>query len=319
MAEDYYQVLGVDKKASSDDIKKAYRKLAIKWHPDKNPNNKAASEEKFKKISEAYAVLSDPEKRKQYDNFGSADQFRQQYSQEDIFRGFDLDEILRSFGFGGSRSAGGRTFRTTMKRGGPSSQEYEDPLHSFFGNLGGQQEYRHMPQKGQDAEYNLSISLEESVFGAEKNISFQKGNRTEEINVKIPAGINTGKKLRLPGKGLPSYNGGTSGDLYLNINVLPHPIFARDGNDLYTEKTIRFTQAALGASIDVTTLDGAIKRIKIPPGTQNNTKIRMKGYGVPGLKGSTKGDLYIRINVEVPQKISERQLKLVKQLADEGL
>jgi curved DNA-binding protein len=130
MAEDYYQVLGVDKKASADEIKKVYRKLALKWHPDKNPNNKAA-EEKFKKISEAYAVLSDTEKRKNYDQFGSADQFRQQYSQEDIFRDFDLDEILRGFGFGGGRGAGRTTFRTG-RRGGGQSQGYEDPFGGLF-------------------------------------------------------------------------------------------------------------------------------------------------------------------------------------------
>jgi curved DNA-binding protein len=317
MAEDYYQILGVEKKASADDIKKAYRKLAVKWHPDKNPNNKAA-EEKFKKISEAYAVLSDPEKRQQYDNVGS-DQFSQRYSQEDIFRGVDLDEILRSFGFGGGSRGGGRTFRTTTRKGGAPSPEFEDPFSSLFGNIGGRQQYSHMPQKGQDAEYNLSISLEESVFGTEKTISFQKENRIEELNVKIPAGISTGKKLRLPGKGMPGYDGGPNGDLYLNINIMPHPIFARDGNDLYLEKSISFTHAILGTSIDVTTLDGTAKRIKIAPGTQNNTKIRMKGYGVPGLKGATKGDLYIKINVEIPKKLSERQIKLVKQLAEDGL
>lgn len=317
MAEDYYQVLGVDKKASADDIKKAYRKLALKWHPDKNPNNKAA-EEKFKKISEAYAVLSDTEKRQQYDQFGSADQFRQQYSQEDIFRGFDLDEILRSFGFGGAR--GGRTTFRTSRRGGSSSRDdYDDPFAGIFGGMGGGRQYANMPQKGQDAEYNLSITLEESVFGAEKKISFQLENRVEDISVKIPSGISSGKKLRLPGKGLSGYNGGPNGDLYLNINVLPHPIYARDGNDLYIEKTIKFTQAALGTTIDVPTLDGSVKRLKISPGTQNNTKIRMKGYGVPGLKGAPKGDQYVKINVEIPRKLSDRQLKLIQQLADDGM
>ncbi|MGD0278866.1 MAG: DnaJ C-terminal domain-containing protein [Smithella sp.] len=323
MAEDYYQVLGIDKKASADEIKKAYRKLALKWHPDKNPNNKGA-EEKFKKISEAYAVLSDTEKRQQYDQFGSADQYRQQYSQEDIFRNFDLDEILRGFGFGGARGPGRTTFRTTTRRGGGGSSrdDYEDPFAGLFGGGmggGGRQQYQEMPQKGQDAEYNLSISLEESVFGADKKISFQLENRIEDINVKIPPGISSGKKLRLPGKGLSGYNGAPSGDLYLNINVLPHPIYARDGNDLYTEKTIKFTQAALGSSIDVSTLDGSVKRLKISPGTQNNTKIRMKGYGVPGLKGAAKGDLYVKINVEVPRKLSDRQAKLIQQLADDGL
>lgn len=319
MAEDYYQVLGVDKKATAEEIKKAYRKLAVKWHPDKNPNNKSASEEKFKKISEAYAVLSDPEKRQNYDNFGSADQFRQQYSQEDIFRGFDLDEILRSFGFGGSRGGGRTTFRTGRRGGGGGGyQEYDDPFSSIFGGGGGHQ-YANMPQKGQDAEYNLSVSLEESVMGADKKISLQMESRIEDINVKIPAGISSGKKLRLPGKGLAGINGGPNGDLYLNINVLPHPIFARDGNDLYIEKTIRFTQAALGTTIDVPTLDGTTKRLKIAPGTQNNTKIRMKGFGVPGLKGAPKGDQYIKINVEVPKKLTDKQMKIIEQLAAEGI
>lgn len=318
MAEDYYKILGVDKKATADELKKAYRKLAVKWHPDKNPTNKAAAEEKFKKISEAYAVLSDQEKRNQYDNFGSADQFRQQYSQEDIFRGVDLDEILRSFGFGGARGGGRTTFRTS-RRSGMGSGEHEDPFAGIFGNMGsGQQQYSHMHEKGQDVEYNLSISLEESVLGADKKLSLQIENRIEEMNVKIPAGISTGKKLRLPGKGLSGYNGGPNGDLYLNINVLPHPIFSRDGNDLYIEKTIKFTQAALGTIIDVPTLDGTIKRLKISPGTQNNTKIRMKGYGVPGLKGALKGDQYVKINVEVPKKLSEKQQKIIKQLADDG-
>jgi curved DNA-binding protein len=320
MAEDYYQVLGVDKKATADDIKKAYRKLALKGHPDKNPNNKAA-EEKFKKISEAYAVLSDDKKRGEYDQFGSADQYRQQYSQEDIFRDVNLDEILRSFGFGGARAGGGRTTFRTTRRGGGARDDYDDPFAGLFGGGmgGGRQQYANMPQKGQDAEYNLSIALEESVFGADKKISFQLENRVEDISVKIPAGINSGKKLRLPGKGLSGYNGGPSGDLYLNINVLPHPIYARDGNDLYIEKTIKFTQAVLGTSIDVTTLDGSVKRLKISPGTQNNTKIRVKGYGVPGLKGAPKGDLYVKINVDVPKKLSDRQMKLVQQLADDGI
>ncbi len=321
MSEDYYQILGLSKQASADEIKKAYRKLAVKWHPDKNPNNKAASEEKFKKISEAYAVLSDPEKRQQYDQFGSADQYRQQYSQEDIFRGVDLDEILRSFGFGGIRGGGrSSTFRTGSRRGGAGSREYEDPFAGLFGGMGrGEQQYAPMQEKGQDVEYNLSISLEESVLGADKKLSLQIEKRIEEISVKIPAGISTGKKLRLPGKGLSGYNGGPNGDLYLNINVLPHPIFSRDGNDLYIEKSIKFTQAALGTIIDIPTLDGTIKRLKISPGTQNNTKIRMKGYGVPGLKGALKGDQYVKINVEVPAKLSERQQKLIKQLADDGI
>jgi len=185
--------------------------------------------------------------------------------------------------------------------------------------MGSRRSYSNTPQKGQDVEYNLPITLEESVYGAEKKISLQLENRIEDINVKIPPGISSGKKLRLPGKGLPGINGGPHGDLYLNISVLPHPIYARDGNDLYIERSIKFSQAALGTSIDVPMLDGTTKRIKIPPGTQNNTKIRMKGFGVPGLKGSQRGDLYVKINVEVPRKLTERQMKLVQQLAAEGI
>jgi len=318
MAEDYYKTLGLEKTASSEEIKKAYRKLALKHHPDRNPNNKEA-EEQFKKISEAYAVLSDPEKRKQFDSFGS-DTFSQRYSQEDIFRGFDINEILREMGFGGSAGygpRGGRTYRTTGRRPGPyATQGGMDPFAELFG---GQSQYARGPQKGQDLQYNLSITLEESVFGAEKKIALQKADKVDEINIKIPKGISTGKKLRLTGKGNPGIDGGPPGDLYLNISVLPHPIFSREGNDIYVEKTINYSQAALGTTIEVATIDGSTKRIKVPPGTQNNTRIRMKGYGVPGLKGGNKGDQYVKISVSVPKKLSEIQTQLIRQLAEEGL
>lgn len=306
MSADYYKILGVSKDASADDVKKAYRKLAVKYHPDKNPGNKEA-EEKFKKMSEAYAVLSDQEKRKQYDNYG-ADGFSQHYSQEDIFRGFDINEILRGFS---STGAGGRRRSYSFQSGGGG-----DPFADLFGG-GGQ--YRQMPQKGQDLEYNLSITIEESVLGAEKKLAINKEGQVDEINIKIPAGINAGKKLRLTGKGLPGGHGGSSGDLYLNISILPHPIFARDGNDLYIEKEVKFSQAVLGTSIDVPTVDGSVKRIKIPPGTQNNTKIRMKGYGVPNLKGFDKGDQYVKVTVNIPKKLSADQAELIKKLAEEDL
>lgn len=315
MAEDYYQILGVEKGAGPEDIKKAYRKLALKYHPDRNPNNREA-EEKFKKISEAYAVLSDSEKRKQYDSFGS-DQFSQRFSQEEIFRNFDFSQILRDLGFGGPgkddpRFRGAGRQGTYTFRGG-------DPFADLFGQR--RQEYYQMPQKGEDLHYNLSITLEESVFGADKKLTLQRDQQVDEISVKIPAGINTGKKLRLSGKGNTGLRGGPGGDLYLNIIVQSHPVFARDGNDIYIEKSISFTQAVLGTSIDVSTLDGTIKRIKIPAGTQNNTKIRMKGYGVPAMKGSgtAKGDQYVKISIAVPRKITDKQLQLIKKLADEGI
>ncbi|MGC9975788.1 MAG: DnaJ C-terminal domain-containing protein [Syntrophales bacterium] len=311
MAEDYYNMLGLDKKANTEDIKKAYRKLAMKWHPDKNPNNKAA-EEKFKKISEAYAVLSDPKKKEEYDTFGSTEQFRQRYTQEDIFRGFDLNDILRSFGFGDGGS-GATTFRTN--RGGGFTFSQDGSFSDIF--EGGRQRFR-TPQKGQDFEYNLTITLEDSIFGAEKKLALQKEQGVEEINFKIPAGINSGKKLRLAAKGGPGIDGGPPGDLYINITIMPHPIFARDGNDIYIDKTITFSQAVLGTTIDISTVEGAVKRIKIPPGTQNGTKIRMKGFGVPRLKGSGKGDQFVKIIVDIPRKLSERQAELIRKLAAEG-
>jgi curved DNA-binding protein len=315
MADDYYKTLGVEKGADPEAIKKAYRKLALKFHPDRNPGNREA-EEKFKKISEAYAVLSDTEKRKQYDSFGS-DQFSRRYSQEDIFRNFDLNEILRDFGFGG---AGGneRVFRGAGRRGGYTFRTGGDPLRDLFGQ--GQPDYE-PPQKGEDLHYNLSITLEESVSGADKKLALQQELEVHEISVRIPAGISTGKKLRLAGKGHPGVHGGPAGDLYLNITILPHPIFARDGSDIYIEKAVSFTQAVLGSSIEVPTIDGTTKRIKVPAGTQSGTKIRMKGYGVPGLKGSgsSKGDQFVKISIEVPRKINEKQLQLIKKLAEEGI
>lgn len=315
MAEDYYKILGIEKNTNAEDIKKAYRKLALKWHPDKNPNNKVA-EEKFKKISEAYAVLSDPEKRKDYDMFGSTDQFRQRYSQEDIFKGFDLNDILRSFGFGDlGGGAGSRTFRTS--RGGGFSYTQDDSFSDIF--EGERRRFKQTSQKGHDFQYNLSITLEESVFGAEKKLAFQKEGDIEELNFKIPPGMNTGKKLRLAGKGSPGINGGPPGDLYINIAILPHPLFARDGNDLYIDKIISYSQAVLGTIIDVPTLDGTMKRIKVSPGTQNNTKIRMKGFGVQGLRGTVKGDQFVKISIVVPKKLSDKQLQLVNKLAEEGL
>ena len=319
MADDYYKILGVEKAASIDDIKKAYRKLALKYHPDRNPSDKKNAEEKFKKISEAYAVLSDPDKRKQYDSFGS-DAFRQKYTQEDIFREFDLNEILRDLGFGGlggeftwfGGGGGGRRRPYTQARGG-----------DFYG--GGM--YRDAPRgyqeappvRGQDLEYNLSISLEESVSGGEKKLSIRKGTKTEDIHVKIPAGIAAGKKLRLAGKGMRDPGGGPPGDLLLNIQILPHHVYTREGDDLYVERSVSYSQAVLGSTIDVPTLEGPVKRIKIPAGTQTNTRIRLKGFGVKHLQGEGKGDLFVRISVAVPKKLTEKQIHLVRKMADEGL
>jgi curved DNA-binding protein len=314
MAEDYYKILGIEKAAATDDIKKAYRKLALKYHPDRNPSDKKKAEEQFKKISEAYAVLSDPEKRQQYDRFGS-EQFTEKFSQEDIFRGFDLNEILKDLGFGGR--GGESSFYFDF--GGPGKRTRQR-TRSFEDILGNQQSQHHyMPQKGDDLQYNLSISLEEVVKGTDKKISLKKGTWIEDVNVKIPSGIETGQKLRLAGKGLPGVDGGPPGDLFLNINVAPHGIFRREGDDLYVDIPIKYSDAALGTSVGVPTLSGAMKRIKVAPGTQDRTKIRMKGFGIPHFKESGRGDQYVSISIIVPKSLNERQADLLRKLAEEGL
>jgi curved DNA-binding protein len=216
MAEDYYKILGVNKNASAEEIKKAYRKLAMKYHPDHTKGNKSA-EEKFKKISEAYAVLSDAEKRKQYDMYGS-EGFSQRFSQEDIFRGFDFSDILREFGFGGSGVFSGRGGSKRFSFGSGTSFG-----GSPFGGVSGQQ----AQLKGSNLVYELPLTLHEVMTGTSKTVSFDHKGRTEKVTVKIPKGMITGKKLRLSGKGEPSPYGGPPGDLYVQAKVIDDPMYTR--------------------------------------------------------------------------------------------
>ena len=300
MSADYYKTLGVAKNASNNEIKKAYRKLAMKYHPDHTKGDKAA-EEKFKKITEAYAVLSDTEKRKQYDTFGSAD-FQQRYSQEDIFRNFDFSDILKEFGFGGGGSNtgdGGYRF-------------------SFGGSpFGGGRQQR--AAKGSDLVYELPVTLREMATGTSKTVAFEHEGRRENINVRIPKGMQDGKRLRVPGKGAPSPYGGPAGDLYVKIKVLEHPDFKVENNDLNIYRTIRLTEALLGSQIAVPTLDGGELSLKIPPGTRHKTKMRLAGHGLPQMNGAGRGDLYVILLVDVPKHLTSEQKKLVVKLADTGL
>ena len=301
---DYYHVLGVSKNASEEELKRAYRKLAMKYHPDKNPNKKEA-EERFKEINEAYAVLSDKEKRKQYDTFG-AEGFRQRFTQEDIFRGFDFDEILSGL-FGGRG-------RRESRSGGRGGFDFGD----LFGGQSPYQNMGRMPQKGEDVLYELTISLEEAASGGEKRISYRKNGKVEDVSVRIPRGIPSGKKLRLAGKGMEGKNGGPPGDLYLQIDIKEHAFFSREGDDLIAEKEIAFSEAVLGTTIEVPTLEG-LKKVKVPPGTQSHTKMRLKGLGIPHFQGEGRGDEYVKVIVRVPKKVTEKGKGLIQELAKEGI
>lgn len=294
---EYYEVLGVKKGASAEDIKKAYRKLAVKYHPDKNPGNKEA-EERFKEINEAYAVLSDPKKKEQYDQFGSAG-FHQRFSQEDIFRGFDVGDIFKDAGFSTddifSRIFGGGF----QQRGG-------------YGFGGGRR------SKGEDYSLELAVSFREAFSGCEKRVAFARGGEREELSVKVPAGVDTGARLRVQGKGGPGSGGGPAGDLYLDIKVGSDPQFHREGDDIVVERLLRFSEAALGTSLEVPTLEGT-KRIKVPAGIQPGTKIRLKGLGFPRMGKGERGDLFVRVSVQVPEQLTGTQRELLEQLAGKGL
>ncbi|MCW7754724.1 J domain-containing protein [Desulfobotulus sp. H1] len=293
---DYYTLLGVDRRASADEIKKAYRRLAVKHHPDKNPNDPGA-EATFKKISEAYAVLSDPEKRQQYDMYGSTG-FQQRYSQEDIFRNFDFSDIFREFGFGGSG------------------------FSSFFGNNSrkGSSRFHQAPAKGQDRIYRLPLTLREIAEGTQKTLSFSIQDKNEQLQVRIPKGMLPGKKIRLAGKGDPAGFGGEPGDLYIQASLVPDPIFRHEGQDLYMDHSIRLTEALLGTRIRVPTLDGSELEVNIAPGTPHKTRMRIPGRGLPVMqRPQEKGDLFINVFIDMPKTLSAEQKNLVENLKDTGI
>ena len=294
---DYYQVLGLKKGAGAEEIKKAYRKLAVKYHPDKNPGNKEA-EDRFKEINEAYAVLSDPQKKAQYDQFGSAG-FHQRYSQEDIFRGFDVGDMFKDMGLG-----------------------TDDIFSRIFGGGGGFQQRGGFGfggrRKGEDFSMELQVTLREAYSGCEKRVAFRRNGNREELSVKVPAGVTNGSRLRVHGKGGEGAGGGAAGDLFLEIKVTGDPLFDREGDDLVVERQVRFTEAALGTILEVPTMDGA-KRIKVPAGIQPGTKIRLKGFGFPHMGEQGRGDLYVRIGVSVPEQLNAPQRELIEELAKKGL
>ena len=297
----YYKILGVNKNATSAEIKKAYRKLAMKYHPDHARNDKDA-EAKFKKISEAYAVLNDKEKRKQYDTFGSTG-FRKRYSQEDIFKGFDFTDILKEFGFGETNYC-------------PGKRSFSFGGETLFGD----QARRHPTGiKGTDFVYEIPLTLQEVATGTSKTVQFKSAGHTEKITVKIPKGMVTGKKLRLAGKGEPGPYGGPPGDLYILSKVHDDHAFTAKGYDLYTNTEIKMSEAILGTSIAVPTIYHKELSLKIPPGTKHKTMMRLSGHGLPYMQGKGKGDLYVLVSVNLPKKLTTKQKKLIEELADIGL
>ena len=283
---DYYEILGVNRGATPEEIKKAYRKLAVQYHPDKNPGDKAA-EEKFKEASNAYSVLSDPEKRRMYDTRGHAGVegmgFEGYRTMDDIFRNLNLDDIFGRGGFGGFGGFG-----------------------DAFGDAFGPRRTT-APTRGRDIRMNLSIPFADAVLGAKKEVNVQ-GKR---ITLTIPPGIQDGKTLRIRGHG-ESLGVGTSGDLLVTVSVQSHPTLTREGADLLTDATISITTAALGGSIRVQTLTGDVD-LKVPPGAQPGRQLRLRGRGATDASGR-KGDLRVQLIVEVPKSLSRKQRNLLKEL-----
>lgn len=299
---DYYKTLEINKDASNEEIKQTYRRLAKKYHPDKNPNDKKA-EEKFKQISEAYEVLKDAEKRKKYDQLGSNWKQYQSSGGGEWFRNFDNSEQGGGFHFSSD-------FNEVFSKAGGFSDFFEN----FFGpgsrTSGRRTSY---PQKGRDYSAAISISLEEAHKGTEREISIEG----KKIKVKITPGIEEGKKLRLKSQGGEGTNGGEKGNLYLTIQIQKHPVFERTNNDLFMDLNVDLYTAVLGGKKEMTTIDGRRINITISPQTDNGTILKIKGIGMNNPDQSqNRGNLFIKIFVDVPKNLSEEETNLFKKLRD---
>lgn len=298
---DYYEVLGVSKSSNADEIKKSYRKLALKYHPDRNQGS-ADAESKFKEISEAYAVLSDPEKKRQYDMVGSSG-FHQRYSQEDIFRNTDYGSVFEEFDLGGdifSRIFGSMGGGAAGRRGA--------------GGFGGARQ-----MKGQDVDISVEITFEEAFRGAKRPVNFSLSDGSSvSLSISIPKGTKEGTKLRVSGKGAKSpYPSGAAGDLYVTISVLPHPKFKRSGDDIEIEVPVKISEALLGTHKEIETFDGS-KKIKIPSGVKPGTKLRLKELGFFSQTGQ-RGDFFATIAYDIPPSLSKEQKQEIEKLAKVGL
>ena len=296
MGQDYYQRLSVGRGASADEIKKAYRKLAKQYHPDHNPGDKAA-EEKFKSLNEAFEVLSDAKKRRMYDEFG-----------DDAAKlGWDEKKAdqFRAYRSGGGMPGGGGGF----SGGGMPGVDFEDLISQMFGAQvrgGGR---RAGPRAGGDLNAELEVTLADAVLGGEKTIMLN-GKR---LSVKIPAGVETGSRIRLAGQGEPGDRGGPPGDLFIDVAVAEHPLVRRDGQDLHLELPVTLGEAALGAEVRVPVFGGS-GTVTLRPGTQSGTKLLLKGKGVPGLRGGPAGDLYLMVAIKLPEQLDDASRKAIQAL-----
>jgi len=296
---DYYEVLGVSKNASDDEIKKAYRKLAIKYHPDKNPGNKEA-EEKFKEVSEAHEVLSDKQKRARYDQFGHAG-----VNGGAAGGGNPFGAGGNPFG-GGTYSFNGQTFNFDFGGMGGSGDPLSDIIGAMFG-FGGQGQRR--PRRGADYRTQVTIDFKDAIFGTERSITVEG----KTIKIKIPAGIDDGQAIRLSGRGGEApEKGGTKGDLYVTIRVKPHKTLTREGAIILSEEKVSMVDAALGTEIEIETVDGPIT-MKVPAGTQSGTPFKLSGHGVPFRADGDRGPHIVTIIVETPKNLSKKQKELLEE------
>lgn len=316
MAKDFYSTLGVERGASADEIKKAYRQLAMKYHPDRNPGDQAA-EERFKDVSEAYAVLSDPDKRKHFDSFGS-EQFGQRFSTEDILRDFNIDDILSQFGMKSS-GWGGFSFRRGGggASGGPGMGGAGSIFDMFGGGGGGPRQPMERPPVGSNAEVPLEVSFYEAMHGSERGLQVRIDGEQRDLSVRIPPGIRSGKKLRVKGKGHSGPGG--PGDLLLIVRVSADDRFERQDDDLHTNAQVLPSDLLLGGTVTVETLTGE-RRLKVQAGTASGTRLRIRGAGAPVLgKGERRGDLYVRLEVTPPAELDESQRAAAEALRESGL
>ena len=307
---DYYETLGLSKTASDEEIRSAFRKLARKYHPDVAKDKKAA-EEKFKQINEAYEVLSDPEKRKKYDQLGENWNQPGGFQPPPEWGARGPGEAFRQYQWGGD---GGIEFEF----GGTGFSDFFEAFfgggrgRSAFGGFGGRAA---TTERGSDVEADLLVTLEEALHGSTRTVSLRRAgsNKVETYQVKIPRGVHEGQRIRLAGQGEAGARGGQSGDLFLRVRLAKHPDFSVQGSDLIHEAKIAPWQAVLGTELKVPTLEGNV-RLKIPPGTQGGQRFRLRGRGLPGISGQ-RGDLYVEAQIQVPKKITERERQIWSELA----